>query len=506
MTTRREFLKGMGALGAFGASGAGRFLLAAGDLLNAAGKPRLKFGVVSDLHIVRSGLDEKLAAEGNALTFIRALEWFRSQNVDAVAITGDMADHGNDVNLMAVADAWYSVFPEDRYPDGRRVEKLFITGNHDWCGDVDAHNEKLWPAKDERAGHILQADMARWWEKAFHEAYLPVWRKDVNGFTFVGCHWDASGGAYPFARIKEWMDANARSLDPSQPFFYLQHPHLKDTCYGPWAWGRDKGIATKTLAAFPNAIALSGHSHYPLTDERSIWQGAFTSVGCASLRYANTNYSEFPDGLENWSGGGGREGWKLNGGKFLKKLYTGDARHGMLWSVYDDAIIVRKREFLSSSQLGADWVIPLPAAKEKPFAFAARAKALRAPQFAPDAALSIERIKAKNRGGRERNGPGVVKAVLQDAVRVTAPAVEKDELARAYCYEFTAVLAGGEKILKRVAPPSYHHSTANWRKMKEPASCIFGLAELGGGQIRFEAAAANSFGAKSRTLSAAFQI
>ena len=48
-----------------------------------------------------------------------------------------------------------------------------------------------------------------------------------------------------FGRIGEWIAGNGKRLDPSRPFFYVQHPHLKDTCYGPWAWGHDKGAATK---------------------------------------------------------------------------------------------------------------------------------------------------------------------------------------------------------------------------------------------------------------------
>jgi hypothetical protein len=80
------------------------------------------------------------------------------------------------------------------------------------------------------------------------------------------------------------MAKDGKKIDPSLPFFYVQHPHLKDTCYGPWAWGHDAGITTKTLSAYPNAIAFSGHSHYSLTDERTIWQGAFTSVGTGSFR------------------------------------------------------------------------------------------------------------------------------------------------------------------------------------------------------------------------------
>ena len=36
--------------------------------------------------------------------------------------------------LEAVAEAWYRVFPNDRAPDGRTVEKVFVYGNHDWQG------------------------------------------------------------------------------------------------------------------------------------------------------------------------------------------------------------------------------------------------------------------------------------------------------------------------------------------------------------------------------------
>lgn len=505
--TRREFFIGGAAFGALGAFAGNRFFAAAG--FKAGSKPRLRMGVLSDIHVVRAGLDEAISAEGNSLTFRRALEWFRSQDVDAVAITGDIADLGNDVNLMAVSDAWYSVFPDDKHPDGRRVEKIFVSGNHDWYGDSPP-NARIWPDKAECAKHVIKTNMAYWWEKAFHEAYEPIWRKEVNGYAFIGCHWDEGGfgreagrSVYPFARIKEWMAKNGVSLDPSLPFFYLQHPHLKNTCYGPWAWGRDKGVATKTLSAFPNAIAFSGHSHYSLTDERSIWQGAFTSVGCSSLRYQSSNYDEFPPaGFENWTGGGGREGWRANANKFLKKLYCGDSRQGMLWSVYDDCIVVRKREFLSGADIGLDWVLPLPAAESRPFAFAERAKKFRAPQFPENAALKIERTRARNRGGRQRGGTGMVEAVEQDAFNITAPSVVKDNSARAQYYEFVAVRADGGRVVKRVLPPSFHHALSNWRKMKAPVSCIFGAGELGGGMVRFEVAGVNCFGTKGAALAA----
>ena len=119
--SRRNFLIGGAAFASLGAFGGNRFKRAAAGF-KAGGRPRLRFGVLSDIHILRIGADEKMSGSGNNLTFKHALEWFRSQGVDAVVIAGDMADKGMDENLMAVADAWYSVFPDDKHPDGRRVE------------------------------------------------------------------------------------------------------------------------------------------------------------------------------------------------------------------------------------------------------------------------------------------------------------------------------------------------------------------------------------------------
>lgn len=35
------------------------------------------------------------------------------------------------------------------------------------------------------------------------------------------------------------------------------------------------------------------------------------------------------------------------------------SRQGMLWKVYDDRIVIRRREFLLGRELGPDWVMPL---------------------------------------------------------------------------------------------------------------------------------------------------
>ena len=90
--------------------------------LAAAERPRLVFGIMSDMHIV-----DRATAEDT----VRALKYFRESNVDAVVMAGDMIDNGLSGELENLADAWFSVFPESKGIDGRKVELLTVLGNHD---------------------------------------------------------------------------------------------------------------------------------------------------------------------------------------------------------------------------------------------------------------------------------------------------------------------------------------------------------------------------------------
>ena len=505
MISRRWFIGGAAAFGAFGAFGGSRFSPARG--FKATGAPRLRLGVVSDIHILRLGADEKMSDGGNILTFRHTLEWFRDQDVDAVMIAGDMADKGMVEQLEAVAQAWYSVFPEDRYPDGRPVEKVFVTGNHDYhaylYGDYAA---KLYPDMAERVKHVLRADFTGFWRRIFHEDYSRFYRKTVKGYTFLGQHWDdghgmetGRGGCDFGAELQAFLDAQGKTLDPSLPFFYVQHPHPKDTCYGPWAWGHDSGKTTKALSAFSNAIAFSGHSHYTLTDERSLWQGAFTSVGTSSLRGTGLAYNEhLPVGYEN-SGTEGKEAWRYDAVKMMRKFSAGNCRQGMLWSIYDDCIVVKRREFLSDLDLGDDWVMPLPAAESRPFAFATRAKKFRAPEFPAGAKLKISSVKAKNRGCKSRDGKELAPSVEKEAFKVIAPAVVADKNARLYELEFSAEAEDGTKKTKLVVAEGFNHALAH-PTASNSSFCVFAKDELGSGQVRFAVTPVNCFGARGKPL------
>ena len=197
--------------------------------------PLLRFGVASDLHVT-----DWASAE----IFRRALRWFRDQSVDAVMIPGDLTDHGLMPQLENVARSWHEVFPGDRAPDGRPVEKLFIYGNHDFEGL--AYRDKWMDAtfavhglSHEEADclQLTKIGLDKAWEQCFGEPYSPIWRKTVKGFDFIGGHsaWNAPKG------LEDWFTSNGGALDSRRPFFYIQHPHPKGTVYGPDAPGCDDG-------------------------------------------------------------------------------------------------------------------------------------------------------------------------------------------------------------------------------------------------------------------------
>ena len=115
MNVSRRFFIG-GAFGALGAlSGCRIFTGTCCD-----GTPKLRFGVVSDVHVRLSNDGKGLYEPNDCTTFIHTLEWFRDQGVDAVMIAGDIADHGMVGEMEAVAKAWFSVFPTTARPTGAR--------------------------------------------------------------------------------------------------------------------------------------------------------------------------------------------------------------------------------------------------------------------------------------------------------------------------------------------------------------------------------------------------
>jgi hypothetical protein len=177
----------------------------------------------------------------------------------------------------------------------------------------------------------------------------------------------------------------------------------------------------------------------------------------------------------------------------------------MLWSVYDDCIVVKRREFLSNLDLGDDWVMPLPAAEQKPFAFAEHAKKFRAPEFPAGATLTVTRVKARTRGGKSRDGKEKIGQVKKAAFHVATPPAVPDKNARLFKLEFVAEMADGKKVTKLTLAPGFNHALAH-PNAKDAPFCQFALDELGKGDIRFTATPMNCFGQRGKPITATAKV
>lgn len=419
MMTRRQF-----------AMSAAAFAVASGKIEGAdAIRGNLRVGILSDIHVMRH--DDKAAR-----MLYKALRHFRDRHVDAVMITGDLTTTSMMVEFEAVAKVWNEVFPGDRLPDGEKVEKLFVSGNHDidaWgkpgrkIGDVDKVMEQC-----------MYFDTAAKWKRLYGEEYAPITCKVVKGYTFVLFNWvsllawharnDEFFKQFKLENdphtAKAWFNRHGKTLPKDKPFFFLQHRHPYGTCSSPYSIDQDRTTGD-VLGRYPNCIAFSGHSHRSLLEERTIWQGKFTSVGCSALcGYAFTR--------------GGREnGHCYDPAEKYNEMPCLDfmsCHQGMLMDVFDDRVVLERLDFAHEGvgKAKEDWIVPLGKDAPRPYTFAEREKNTPAPQFAADVKATVREIAA----GRNRRGEKIPQ------IEVSFPPVNGlDGGVRAFDYRVSCVFA-----------------------------------------------------------------
>lgn len=82
--------------------------------------------------------------------------------------------------------------------------------------------------------------------------------------------------------------ASAAEEADGKPIFVGIHPPVAGTTYG--SFGNSDATAQSSqidgiLRRYPNVILFTAHCHYPLADERSIYQKEYTAVNTGSCSY-----------------------------------------------------------------------------------------------------------------------------------------------------------------------------------------------------------------------------
>lgn len=321
----------------------------------------------------------------------------------------------------------------------------------------DTREWRLVDLPDDAAFDLGAACRAAFAEK---KATVELLRKD--GVPFVLCNTktlteeDRQG----------FFSREAQTLRSAPVFFYAQLRHPKGTVFGDFIDGQDGGVSTQTLNGFANAVAISTGCCGPLTDERAIAQGRFTSVSSGAFRR-----SVLLAGREN-----------------SEEAHPIRNRHGLVVSVYDDRVVFARVALKGGERLGPDWTLSF--ADREALSVERRKRTLRVPEFAPGAKVSVNFVAGKTTKGE-----------AADLVRVTFPTATP---VRAYEYEVTVVCAEGgvdavvaqKRVYSRgvVLPPEAEPAEA---------TCDFDRGELYHDlPLRFEVRPLDSFGRKGRAISA----
>ena len=219
-----------------------------------------RFAVMSDIHYPGNPHAAEVARFEKALRFMNDYSAKQSYSkFDLLLIAGDISNHGtsNEIDpFKASLDA--GIRP------GTSV--MMCMGNHEFWGG----SRELW-------------------EKTF--GFPANSRREIGGYQFIALSPEKGtmrNGDYFYAVdwLKTELDA-AMAADSEKPVFLIQHYHITPTVYGSRDFDNNGGTSDlfDILQGYPRVVDFSGHSHFPINDPRSAWQGEFTAFGTGTLSY-----------------------------------------------------------------------------------------------------------------------------------------------------------------------------------------------------------------------------
>ena len=284
----------------------------------------LRVGVISDLQ-----LPDTTDKDTHQYKSIEStLTMLKNKGMDALIIGGDFTDAGT-------KKAWqtYKEIYDKVMADSEKPVPLYILGNHDyWLTDFFSCFEIPTPATQQKRFTKYTGE-------------LPYSHKVINGYHFI-C-WSSSDGSYDKSYTnKDWIRGEldkAVADDPSKPIFVITHINPEGTVYGSDEWGNPD--ITDVLKDYSQVISLSGHSHFSLIDERSIWQDSFTAFTTQSLDYIELESGKFNNSVPK----------DVYGNTLADKL------PGCIYMEIDsDKVVVNRLEANTGNPFKEPWVIEAP--------------------------------------------------------------------------------------------------------------------------------------------------
>ena len=324
----------------------------------------LRFGMLSDLH---SATGMPKFEEAIRQLYLQAGD----EKLDAIVVAGDLTDNGTREEIQSLK----LVLDRQGLSD-KGTEFIFTLGNHDTLYDKDPYNGILFK-------QILK-------DYSFKGATEDEIRNgnhhiEINGYHFLALNCKKyNGGAEYATEDLAWLVAKleeAVQADPSKPIFLATHPVVYNTTYGSvdgTYWHTTN--LDPVIKDYPQVMVFSGHLHFPLNSERSIFQGDYTTLNTASTYYCSLE-GEI-DGVRPIETGGGMEPRDRNNfsqGLYLEVDGAGNTR-------------ITKMDFFRKTTIKEPWIIPAPQADKshlKVYDLATREANNTAPYFPEGASVQI---------------------------------------------------------------------------------------------------------------------
>lgn len=232
----------------------------------------LRFVVASDVHIADSGSVKE--EERLAKLFDTSYSYAESQSyqkLDGAFFVGDISDNGSSSSMRK----FFSIVNENVRPE---TTVRAVLGNHEFYTD-----------KNNTVSRFLTAS-------GYSESDTDF---VLGGYHFIMLCPENGGKGYTSAQ-KSWLkqrlaDDAKEDKTGTKPIFVFQHHAVSGTVYGSELWGIDE--ISSLLAKYPQVVDFSGHSHFPINDPRSIWQGTFTALNDGTLSYYEMGLAGVEDGM-----------------------------------------------------------------------------------------------------------------------------------------------------------------------------------------------------------------
>ena len=294
----------------------------------------LKIGVIGDTQLISLSNTNKFYLQFSK-NFKKSLEILKEKKINVLIIDGDIVNVGYPEGYDNYLAQFNSVYGDEKKENIPILN--IIMGNHDYwtLNGLDYSKEN-----NKKKQKLFE-------EKTKEKPYT---HKIINGYHFINWSCDNANLYDPFTDYS-WFEKQidiALKDNDKKPIFVTTHFPPKNTVYGSEDWG-EKNL-NKYFEKYPQIINFSGHSHFSLIDERSIYQKDYTAIQTQSL-----SYTELEEGKFNGS---------IPKDEYGEEMISAKNCMGLICDVNDNKVEIKRISFEKNEFYGEDWIVDIPIDKK----------------------------------------------------------------------------------------------------------------------------------------------